>query len=287
MTQSFTLNDGQTIPAVGFGVFLIPADGSTYKAVKEALTAGYRHIDTAQAYFNEGEVGQAIADSGIPREDIFVTTKLWLQDYAYDLAVKSLEVSLRKLGLNYIDLVLLHQPYGEVEDGWRALEDFNEAGKIRSIGVSNMTPTLWKKFVPHFKTMPAVNQVELHPYSQQKELRELLAKDKVLIEAWGPLGQGDADLLAEPLIVSLAEKYGKDVGQIILRFENQEGIIVLPKSTKPARIQSNLDIFDFALTDDEMEAIRALDKGYGKHNPDAEGVGEYLLNNFDIHADDK
>lgn len=286
MAETFSLNDGNTIPAVGFGVFLIPADGSTYTAVKEALAAGYRHIDTAQAYLNEKEVGQAIADSGIPREEIFVTTKLWLQDYAYDLAVKGLENSLTKLGLDYIDLVLLHQPYGEVHDAWRALEDFKATGKIKSIGVSNMTPKLWQKFVPNFMTLPAVNQVELHPYSQQKELRQLLAKDSVLLEAWGPLGQGDVDLLSDPLIVSLAKKYGKDVGQIILRFENQEGIIVLPKSTKPERIKSNLDIFDFTLTDEEMEAMRNLDKGKGKHDPDAPGVGEWLLSNYDIHAFD-
>ncbi|CQR25226.1 oxidoreductase [Streptococcus varani] len=287
MTETFTLNDGNTIPGVGFGVFLIPADGSTYAAVKEAIAAGYRHIDTAQVYLNEKEVGQAIADSGISREEIFVTTKLWLQDYAYDLAVKGLETSLAKLGLDYIDLVLLHQPYGEVHDAWRALEDFKAAGKIKSIGVSNMTPKLWQKFVPNFMTLPAVNQVELHPYSQQKELRQLLAKDNVLLEAWGPLGQGDAKLLSDPLIVSLAKKYGKDAGQIILRFENQEGIIVLPKSTKPERIKSNLDIFDFTLTDEEMEVLQNLDKGQGKHDPDAPGVGEWLLSNYDIHAFDE
>lgn len=287
MTQTFTLNDGNTIPAIGFGVFRIPTDGSTYTAVKEALAAGYRHIDTAQAYMNEKEVGQAIADSGIPREDIFVTTKLWLQDYAYDLAVKGLNASLEKLGVDYIDLVLLHQPYGEVEDGWRALEDFKAAGKIKSIGVSNMTPRIWKKYVPNFRTIPAINQVELHPYAQQKELRELLAKDNVLIEAWGPLGQGNKDLLSDPVIVELAEKYGKDVGQIILRFENQEGIVVLPKSVKPARIKSNLDIFDFELTADEMEMLRNLDKDQPSHNPDAQGVGEWLLNNYDIHADEE
>lgn len=149
-----------------------------------------------------------------------------------------------------------------------------------------MTPTLWKEFVPHFKTMPTVNQVELHPYAQQRELRELIAKDNVLIEAWGPLGQGDKALLSDPVIVRLAEKYGKDVGQIILRFEVQEGIIVLPKSSNPNRIQSNLDLFSFTLTDEDMDALRALDKNQPSHNPDAPGVGDRLLNNFDIHAND-
>ena len=284
--RTIALNDGHTIPAVGFGVFLIPADGSTYTAVKEALAAGYRHIDTAQAYFNEAEVGRAIADSGIPREEIYVTTKLWLQDYAYDLAVKGINSSLERLGLDYIDLLLLHQPYGEVEQAWKALEEAQTAGKIKSIGVSNMTPTLWQRYVPHFNTVPAVNQVELHPYSQQKELRALLAKDKVIVEAWGPLGQGNKELLSDPTVVKLAEKYGKDVGQIILRFENQEGIVVLPKSTKPERIKSNLNIFDFELTPSELEELRALDTGKGAHDPDAPGVGEYLLSNYDIHADD-
>ncbi|AXQ78493.1 aldo/keto reductase [Streptococcus chenjunshii] len=284
--RTIALNDGHTIPAVGFGVFLIPADGSTYTAVKEALAAGYRHIDTAQAYFNEAEVGRAIADSGIPREEIYVTTKLWLQDYAYDLAVKGINSSLERLGLDYIDLLLLHQPYGEVEQAWKALEEAQTAGKIKSIGVSNMTPTLWQRYVPHFNTVPAVNQVELHPYSQQKELRALLAKDKVIVEAWGPLGQGNKELLSDPAVVKLAKKYGKDVGQIILRFENQEGIVVLPKSTKPERIKSNLNIFDFELTPSELEELRALDTGKGAHDPDAPGVGEYLLSNYDIHADD-
>ncbi|EHJ51863.1 aldo/keto reductase [Streptococcus macacae] len=280
------LNDGNQIPTVGFGVFQIPADGSTYEAVKEALKAGYRHIDTAQAYFNEKEVGQAIADSGLPREEIFVTSKLWIQDYAYETAKATIDAALEKMGLDYLDLYLLHQPYGEVEQAWQALEEAKAAGKIKSIGVSNFTPHFWNQFVPHFKTIPAVNQVELHPYFQQKELRRLLAKDDVKIEAWGPLGQGNHELLTEPLIVKLAEKYGKDVGQIILRFEVQEGIIVLPKTTNPKRMLSNKDIFDFELTDEEMDALRALDKGQGAHNPDAAGVGEYLLANYDVHAND-
>lgn len=286
MSQSFKLNDGNSIPAIGFGVFLIPADGSTYNAVKEALEAGYRHIDTAQAYFNEEEVGKAIADSGIPREDIFVTTKLWLQDYAYDLAVKGLNTSLKKLGLDYIDLVLLHQPYGEVLEAWHALEDFKKEGKIKSIGVSNMTPKIWKKFIPQFETLPAVNQVELHPFAQQRELRELCSIDNVVIEAWGPLGQGNKDLLTHPVILKLAEKYGKDVGQIILRFENQEGIVVLPKSTHKERIISNLNIFDFELTSEELEEVRNLDTGKTSHDPDAPGVGDWLLSNYDIHEND-
>lgn len=281
--EKFKLNDGNFIPAVGFGVFLIPNDGSTYTAVSEALKAGYRHIDTAAAYFNEEEVGRAVKDSGIPRGEIFITSKLWLQDYGYAAAKKGLETSLKKLGSEYIDLYLLHQPYGDVAGAWKALEDAKKEGKLRSIGVSNMSPKIWNKWVPQFDTMPAVNQVECNPYFQQKELRKLTDAANVRIEAWGPLGQGSSKLLNDPVIVKLAEKYGKDAGQIILRFEVQEGIIVLPKSTKPARIASNLDIFGFSLTDAEMDEMRALDTGKGHHDPDAPGIGEMLLKNYKVH----
>ena len=280
---SITLNDGNKIPAVGFGVFLIPADGPTYDAVLTALKAGYRHIDTAAAYFNEADVGRAVRDSGVPREEIFITSKLWLQDYGYEAAKKGLETSLEKLGMDYVDLYLLHQPYGDVAGAWKALEEARAAGKIRSIGVSNMTPKIWKEFVPQFETVPAVNQVECHPFFQQRELRELLAGDDVKIEAYQPLGHGDASLLAHPAITRLAEKYGKNAGQVILRFEVQDGLIVLPKSTNPERIAGNLDIFDFALTEDEMDALRALDIGKGHHDPEAPGVAEMLLQNYKIH----
>lgn len=280
---SITLNDGNKIPVVGFGVFLIPADGPTYDAVLTALKAGYRHIDTAAAYFNEADVGRAVRDSGIPREEIFITSKLWLQDYGYEAAKKGLETSLEKLGMDYVDLYLLHQPYGDVAGAWKALEEARAAGKIRSIGVSNMTPKIWKEFVPQFETVPAVNQVECHPFFQQRELRELLAGDDVKIEAYQPLGHGDASLLAHPAITRLAEKYGKNAGQVILRFEVQDGLIVLPKSTNPERIAGNLDIFDFALTEDEMDALRVLDTGKGHHDPEAPGVAEMLLQNYKIH----
>lgn len=259
--EMVTLNDGNKIPAVGFGVFLIPNDGATYEAVTQALKAGYRHIDTAAAYFNEAEVGKAVKDSGIPREEIFITSKLWLQDYGYEAAKKGLETSLEKLGLDYVDLYLLHQPYGDVAGAWKALEEAKAEGKIRSNGVSNMTPKIWKEFVPQFATMPAVNQVECNPFFQQKELRALLAENDVKIEAYQPLGHGDETLLSHPDIVKLADKYGKNPGQIILRFEVQDGLIVLPKSTNPQRIAGNIDIFDFELSDGEMDSLRTLDTG--------------------------
>lgn len=280
------LNDGNQIPAVGFGTFQIPNDGSTYQAVKAALAAGYRHVDTAVAYFNEAEVGQAVRDSGIPRDEIWVTSKLWLQDFGFEPAQRAIDVSLQKLGLDYLDLYLIHQPYGDVPGAWRAMEAAQKAGKIRSIGVSNMTPKLWQQFVPEFTTIPAVNQVEFNPYFQQTELRQLLAPHDVKLEAWAPLGQGNQSLLNEPVIQQLAVKYGKDAGQVILRYENQLGIIVFPKSVHEARIKSNLDIFDFDLTPTEMAQLAALDQGHGQHDPDAPDVADMLLRAFDVHAND-
>ena len=281
--EYITLRDGNTIPAVGFGVFLIPNDGSTYDAVTTALRLGYRHIDTAAAYFNEDEVGKAVRDSGIPRDELFITSKLWLQDYGYDAACKGIDASLKKLGLDYVDLYLIHQPYGDVPGAWKAMEDAQKAGKIKSIGVSNMTPNIWNHFVPQFDTMPAVNQVECHPFFQQKQLREVLGAHSVTLEAYFPLGHGDEALLTHPLVTALAHKYNKTAGQIILRFEVQEGFVVLPKSTNPQHMADNIAIFDFSLTDEDMVRIRGLDTGKGSHDPETPGMGDMLLNAYKVH----
>lgn len=285
---TFKLNDGHEIPSFGFGVYQIPADGSTYQAVLNALKDGYRHIDTAVAYFNEGEVGKAIKASGIPRDQIWITDKMWLQDYAYEDAKKAIDLSLKKLGTDYIDLYLIHQPYGKVDEAWRAMVEAQKAGKIKSIGVSNVTPKIWHQFEDSFKDhIPAVNQVLFNPYQQQTELRKLMAQYHVTLEAYSPLGTGNHDLLNEPILKDMATKYGKNVGQIILRFIHQEGVVVFPKSVHESRIKSNKDIFDFELTSDEMDAIRNLDKkGAGMHDPDAPGVADMLLNAFDVHAND-
>lgn len=280
---TMTLNDGNKIPVVGFGVFTIPNDGPTYDAVLQALKAGYRHIDTAAAYFNESDVGKAVRDSGIPREEIFITSKLWLQDYGYEAAKKGLAASLEKLGMDYIDLYLLHQPYGDMAGAWKALEEAKEDGVLKSIGVSNMTPKIWKEFLPQASTIPAVNQVECNPFFQQKELKALLAEHDVKIEAYQPLGSGNAAMLSHPAVTKIAEKYGKNAGQIVLRFELQEGLIILPRSTNPERIAGNIDLFDFELTEEEMNAIRAMDTGKGKHDPEAPGIAEMLLANYKIH----
>ena len=281
--KQITLNDGNKIPVVGFGVFMIPNDGSTYKAVRGALQAGYRHIDTAAAYFNEVEVGRAVRDSGIPRSEIFVTSKLWIQDYGNEAAKEGLETSLKNLGFDYLDLYLLHQPYGDVLGAWKALEEAKKVGKVKSIGVDNMTPKFWNTFVPHFSTLPAVNMVECNPFCQQKELRKIMEQYDVKLEAYYPLGHGNPELLGNPIITGLAEKYQKNPGQIILRFELQEGWIVLPKSTNPERIAGNMNLFDFALSEDEMEQLRGLDTGKGSHDPEAPGKAEWLLENFKVH----
>lgn len=281
--KTVAFNDGNRIPMVGFGVFTIPAGEETYNAALNALKAGYRHIDTAAAYFNEADVGRAVRDSGIPREELFITSKLWLQDYGYEAAMKGIDTSLRNLGMDYMDLYLLHQPYGDVAGAWRALEDAKAAGKIRSIGVSNMTPKIWNNFVPNFATMPAVNQVEFNLFFQQRELRKILDASNVRLEAYMPLGRGNSGMLNNETVKALAEKYGKNAGQIILRFETQEGAIVLPRSTNPQRLAGNFDIFDFELSEYELNSLRALDTGKGSHDPDAPGVGEMLLKAYKVH----
>ena len=276
------LNNGVEMTTLGFGVFQVPDLSQAEQAVTDALETGYRLIDTAVAYQNEEAVGKAIKDSDIPRDQIWVT---WLQDYAYEEAKKAIDLSLKKLGLDYVDLYLVHQPYGKVDEAWQAMEEAQEAGKIRSIGVSNMTPKLWKKFVPDFDVMPAVNQVEFNPYFQQKELRQIMDKNGVALEAWAPLGQGNAELFHKPVITKMAKKYGKDAGQIILRFEHQEGVTVFPKSVHEARIKSDMKIFDFELNSAEMDQMRALDKGKGMHDPDAPGVEE-MLSQYDVNTND-
>ena len=232
---------------------------------------------------NETDVGRAVRDSKIPREEIFITSKLWIQDYEYEDALKAIDTSLNNLGVDYLDLYLIHQPYGKVEEAWRALEKAKYEGKIKSIGVDNMTLKFWNEFVPKFHTLPAVNQVECNPFFQQRPLRKLMDELNVKLEAYYPLRHGDSELLNNPIINRIAEKYGKNAGQIILRFEIQDGLIVLPKSTNPARIEGNIDIFDFELSPEEMEEMRLLDTGKGAHDPEAPGTYEKMLAQYDVH----
>lgn len=280
--KTFKLNNQELIPAVGFGVFMIPNNGPTYEATLAALKAGYRHIDTAAGYMNESDVGKAIKDSGIDRSEIFITSKLWLQDYGYENAKKGIETSLRLLGVDYIDLYLLHQPYGDYLGAWSALEEAVKEGKIKSIGISNITVNLWNKFKDGMNIMPVVNQVEFNPFTQQKELRKVMDENHIRLEAWYPLGHGNKALLENETIVALANKYSKNAGQVILRWIYQKGVISLPKSTNPERMRGNIDIFDFELTDKEMESIQALDTGKPTHNPE-DPANETRLMGLKIH----
>lgn len=280
--KNFKLNNQKLIPAIGFGVFMIPNNGPTYDATLAALKAGYRHIDTAAGYMNESDVGKAIKDSGIDRCEVFITSKLWLQDYGYENAKKGIENSLKALDTDYIDLYLLHQPYGDYLGAWKALEEAVEEGKIKSIGISNITVNLWNKFKDGMKIMPVVNQVEFNPFTQQKELRKVMNENQIRLEAWYPLGHGNKDLLENEIIVSLANKYNKNAGQIILRWIYQEGVISLPKSTNPTRMQGNIDIFDFELTEEEMKSIQDLDTGKPTHDPE-DPANETRLMGLKIH----
>ena len=281
-----TLNNGLKMPMVGFGVFRVPDKKECEESVYQAIKAGYRLIDTAAAYYNEDAVGaavkRAIADGLCTREDLFITSKLWLQDYGYENAKKGIETSMKLLGVDYIDLYLLHQPYGDYLGAWKALEEAYQAGKIKSIGISNITVNLWNKFKDGMTVMPAVNQVEFNPFVQQKELRKVMAENNIRLEAWYPLGHGNKDLLENETIVSLAKKYHKNAGQIILRWIYQEGVISLPKSTNEERMKGNIDIFDFELTDEEMKAMQALDTNKSSHNPE-DPANETRLMGLKIH----
>ncbi len=263
---NFKLNDGNQIPAFGFGVFMVPNNGPCKETVLNALKVGYRMIDTAAAYLNEEDVGAAIKESGIPREEIYVISKLWMQDYSYDAAKIGIDNSLSKLQLDYVDLYLIHQPYGDVKGAWRALEEAKEAGKIRSIGISNHTEKFLKKLLPNMRILPAVNQMECNPLFQQKGLRKFLDQYGIRLQAWYPLGHGNRDLFNNQILQSIAQKYHKTVSQVILRWHLQEGIIAIPKAVNPEHIKENFDIFDFMLTDEDMANIKKLDTNKGTHD---------------------
>ena len=271
MTNSFSLNNGITIPQLGFGVFQTPAD-ETRDAVTEALKAGYRHVDTAAAYGNERQVGEAIAASVLDRSEVFIETKIWISDYGYDETLHGFEKSARKLGVDQIDLLILHQALPTAFDktlgAYRALEKLLADGKVRSIGVSNFMVEHLNHLMSNANVIPAVNQIEVHPYFQQPEVQAANAEHGILTQAWSPIGgitfyrdSGHTSALEDPTIGHIAGAHGKSPAQVMLRWHVQEGRQVIPKSTKPARIAENIDVFDFELTADELSAIDALDTG--------------------------
>ncbi|OXT09462.1 2,5-diketo-D-gluconic acid reductase [Thermoanaerobacterium thermosaccharolyticum] len=259
-----TLNNGIRMPMEGFGVFQIEDAKVCEQAVLDALNAGYRLIDTASAYFNEEAVGAAIRKSGIPREELFITTKLWIQDAGYEKAKKAFQTSLDKLGLEYLDLYLIHQPFNDYYGSWRAMEELYEEGKIRAIGVSNFYPDRLVDLCVNARIIPAVNQVEIHPFFQQDEALKIMKEFGVQPQAWGPLAEGKHGIFTNEILTSIASKYDKTVAQVVLRWNVQRGVVVIPKSTRKERIEENLNIWDFALSDEDMANIAKLDLGHSE-----------------------
>lgn len=257
--QYVTLSNGVKMPQLGYGVYQVDKE-ECERCVLDALKVGYRHIDTAQSYFNEEEVGNAIAKSGVPREQIFLTTKVWVEHYGYDETRKSVLESMRKLKTNYIDLVLLHQPFADYYGAWRALEDLYAEGVIKAIGVSNFYPDRLVDICSFARIMPMVNQVETHPHNQQIEAHEWMKKYGVQHEAWAPFGEGRGGMFEEPLLVEIGKKYGKTAAQVILRWDMQRNVVAIPKSTHIERMEQNFDIFDFELSEEDMAKIATLDK---------------------------
>jgi 2,5-diketo-D-gluconate reductase A len=253
-----TLSNGAKMPILGYGVYQVTQD-ECERCVLDALKAGYRSIDTAQSYFNEEQVGSAIQKSGVPREEIFLTTKVWLEHYGYEQTKASVLESMRKLQTDYLDLVLLHQPFSDAYGAWRALEELYEAGKLRAIGISNYYPDRMVEFANFNRIKPMVNQIETHILNQQKVSKEWADKYGIQLEAWAPFGEGRGGTFDNPVIADIAAKYGKTPAQVMLRWHIQRGIVVIPKSTHYERMVENFNVFDFALTDEDMTAIAALD----------------------------
>jgi len=265
-----TLNNGVRMPILGFGVFQVP-DDQTEQVVSDALAVGYRAIDTAASYGNEEAVGRAIAKSGIPRDELFVTTKMWIQHTGEDTARREFDKSLARMGLDYLDLYLIHQPLGDYYSSWHAMEKLYGEGLIKAIGVSNFYPDRLVDLIQHNDITPAVNQIETHPFFQRADYQQLMREHGVQIESWGPFAEGKNDLFTNPVLTAIGAAHGKSVAQVVLRWLIQRDVVVIPKSVRPERMAHNLAVFDFDLADDEMARIAALDTGasvfFDHHDP--------------------
>lgn len=254
------LNNGVMMPAIGFGVYQI-APGDTERCVLDALEAGYRMIDTAAAYGNEREVGAAVRASGLKRKEVFITSKLWVQDYEYDDALRAFDRSAKLLGFDTVDLYLLHKPYGNYYAAWRALERLHKEGRIRAIGVTSFSNERLQDLFLHNEVKPALNQLETHPFFQQRAAEKFLHEEGIVHEAWAPFAEGQNNLFSNPVLADIAAAHDKTIAQVVLRWLNQRNVVVIPKSVRAERMRENIDIFDFTLTSDEMAAIAALDTG--------------------------
>ena len=259
-----TLNNGIKMPLEGFGVFQVPDPAQCKQAVLDAINSGYRLIDTAAAYMNEEAVGAAIKESGVDRSELFITTKLWVQDADYESAKKAIETSLEKLGLDYLDLYLIHQPMGDYAGAYRAMEEAYKEGKLRAIGVCNFYPARLADLCETVAVIPAVNQVELHPFFQQEDALALMKEYGVRPEAWGPFAEGNHGIFTHPVLSSIGEKYGKSAAQVALRWNVQRGVVVIPKSVHKDRIEQNMNIWDFELSEEDMNEIAKLDIGHSE-----------------------
>ena len=259
-----TLNNGIKMPLEGFGVFQVPDPAQCKQAVLDAINSGYRLIDTAAAYMNEEAVGAAIKESGVDRSELFITTKLWVQDADYESAKKAIESSLEKLGLDYLDLYLIHQPMGDYAGAYRAMEEAYKEGKLRAIGVCNFYPARLADLCETVDVIPAVNQVELHPFFQQEDALALMKEYGVRPEAWGPFAEGNHGIFTHPVLSSIGEKYGKSAAQVALRWNVQRGVVVIPKSVHKDRIEQNMNIWDFELSEEDMNEIAKLDIGHSE-----------------------
>lgn len=259
--EYITLNNGIKMPLEGFGVFQVPDPAQCEQAVLDAIASGYRLIDTAAACGNEEAVGAAVKKSGVNRNDLFITTKLWVQDASYESAKKAFETSLRKLGLDYLDLYLIHQPMGDYMGAWRAMEELYKEGVIRAVGVCNFYPHVLADFCETVETLPAVNQIELHPFFQQEDALKLMKEYDIVPEAWGPFAEGNHGIFTHPVLTEIGRKYGKTAAQVALRWNVQRGVVVIPKSVHRNRMEQNMDIWDFTLNDADMAEIAGLDIG--------------------------
>ena len=281
--QTVKLNNGVEMPLEGFGVFQVPDHAVCEQAVLDAIASGYRLIDTAAAYMNEEAVGKAVAKSGVPRGELFITTKLWVQDASYEDAKAAIDTSLRKLGLDYLDLYLIHQPMGDYIGAYRAMEEAYKAGKLRAIGVCNCYPQILADICETVDVIPAVNQVELHPFFQQENALALMKQYGVQPEAWGPFAEGNHGIFTHPVLTGIGSKYGKSAAQVALRWNVQRGAVVIPKSVHKDRMAQNLDIWDFTLSDEDMAEIAAMDIGHSEIVDHSDPKFVQMLHQLKVH----